>query len=53
MASVAVSCHEAGHAVQNVAPSRVRSALVPVGEFGVTAAWTMSFLLVSCSMFQA
>ena len=36
VASVAVACHEAGHAVQNAvgyAPMRVRSAMVPVVSF--------------------
>ena len=41
VASVAVSCHEAGHAVQTAKlymPSRVRSALVPVVNLA-SAAW--------------
>ena len=46
VASVAVSCHEAGHAVQTAKmymPSRVRSALVPVVNFA-SAAWIYVFI---------
>ena len=46
VASVAVSCHEAGHAVQTAKmymPSRVRSALVPVVNLA-SAAWIYVFL---------
>ncbi len=46
VASVAVACHEAGHAVQrakNYGPMRVRTALVPVVNFSQNA-WMLVFL---------
>ena len=46
VASVAVACHEAGHAVQrakNYAPMRVRTALVPVVNFSQNV-WMLVFL---------
>ncbi len=46
VASLAVSCHEAGHAVQTAKmfmPARVRSALVPVVNFAA-ASWIYIFI---------
>lgn len=46
VASLAVSCHEAGHAVQTAKlfmPARLRSALVPVVNFA-SAAWIYVFI---------
>lgn len=46
VASVAVACHEAGHAVQHAkdyAPMRVRTALVPVVNFSQNV-WMLVFL---------
>lgn len=46
VASLAVSCHEAGHAVQTAKmfmPARVRSALVPVVNFAA-ASWIYVFI---------
>jgi Zn-dependent membrane protease YugP len=46
VASVAVACHEAGHAVQrakNYAPMRARTALVPVVNFSQNV-WMLVFL---------
>ena len=45
VASVAVACHEAGHAVQHArgyVPGRIRSALVPVVNFA-SATWILVF----------
>ena len=47
VASAAVACHEAGHAVQHArgyAPVRIRSALVPVVNF-TSNAWMIAFFL--------
>lgn len=47
VASVAVACHEAGHAVQNAqgyAPLRFRNALVPVVNFA-SQAWLIVFFV--------
>lgn len=47
VASVAVACHEAGHAVQHArgyVPVRIRSALVPVVNF-TSNAWMIVFFL--------
>ena len=47
VASVAVACHEAGHAIQNAtgyALMRVRSSLVPVVNFA-SSAWLIVFMI--------
>ena len=47
VASVAVACHEAGHAVQNArsyAPMRIRAALVPVVN-AASSAWMLVFFM--------
>lgn len=47
VASVAVACHEAGHAVQHAqdyAPARWRSAIVPIANFG-SQAWMVVLIL--------
>ncbi|ERI04694.1 zinc metallopeptidase [Atopobium sp. oral taxon 810] len=47
VASVAVACHEAGHAVQNAngyAPMKIRTAIVPVVNF-TQQAWVFLFML--------
>ncbi len=47
VASAAVACHEAGHAVQharNYVPVKIRSALVPVVNF-TSNAWVLVFIL--------
>lgn len=47
LAAVAVSAHECGHAVQDqkaYAPLKMRSALVPVANFGVTLSWPLILL---------
>ena len=44
VASVAVACHEAGHAVQhdrNYMPARIRMAIVPVVNIGAQLSWPM------------
>lgn len=44
VAAVGVAAHECGHAIQhakNYAPLRIRSALVPVANFGSTLAWPL------------
>lgn len=54
VASVAVACHEAGHAVQNArsyAPMRFRSALVPVVNFASNAWMVVFFLGVALQAF--
>ena len=47
VAAIGVAAHEAGHALQdrdNYGPLRIRSALVPVTNFGQTAAFPILFL---------
>ena len=47
VASVAVACHEAGHAVQhdrNYMPARIRMAIVPVVNIG-SELWMLSYCL--------
>jgi Zn-dependent membrane protease YugP len=44
VASVAVACHEAGHAVQtamNFLPNKIRSAILPAARFGSAFSWIL------------
>jgi len=44
LAAVGVACHEAGHALQHAhryAPLALRSAIIPVAQFGSIAAWPL------------
>ena len=46
LAAVGVAAHECGHAIQhhiNYAPLSIRSALVPVANFGSTLSWPLFF----------
>lgn len=58
LAAIGVSAHEAGHAVQhakNYSPLALRSAIVPVAQFGSWAAWPllfMGFMFRSTSMIE-
>ncbi|NCB28608.1 MAG: zinc metallopeptidase [Clostridia bacterium] len=47
VAAIGVACHEAGHAVQyarNYAPMRLRSAIIPITQFGSVASWPLLVL---------
>ncbi|WP_283672965.1 zinc metallopeptidase [Butyricicoccus sp. Marseille-Q5471] len=47
VASIGVAAHEAGHAVQyavGYVPIRIRSAIVPLTQFGSTASWPLLLL---------
>ena len=47
VAAVGVAAHECGHAIQHAvgyAPLNIRSALVPVANFGSTIAWPLIVL---------
>lgn len=47
VAAVGVAAHECGHAIQHAqeyAPLSIRSALVPVANFGSTIAWPLIFI---------
>ncbi|MGE4548571.1 MAG: zinc metallopeptidase [Intestinibacillus sp.] len=44
VAAIGVACHEAGHAVQyanGYAPIKIRSAIVPLTQFGSTLSWPL------------
>ena len=46
-AAIGVACHEAGHAVQyavGYAPIRLRSAIIPVTNFGTRIAWPLMLI---------
>lgn len=55
IAGIAVACHEIGHAIQHqqgYAPVKLRSALVPITNFGARISWPLiiiGFLLCSIS----
>lgn len=54
MGAIGVACHEAGHAVQyaeNYAPIRVRSAIVPIANFGSYAFWPLFFIGLLFNMY--
>ena len=51
-AAIGVACHEAGHAVQyarNYAPIRLRSAVIPVTNFGSKLAMPLILIGILCS----
>ncbi len=53
VASVSVACHEAGHAMQHAdayVPLKLRSAILPVAQFGSQALWPMFFAGMLLSM---
>lgn len=56
VAAIGVAAHEAGHAVQyatNYAPIRMRSAILPVCQFGSQISWPMIFIgLIMNSQFM-
>ena len=52
VAAIGVACHEAGHAVQyaeNYAPIKLRSAIIPVTNFGSKLAMPLILLGILCS----
>lgn len=55
IAAVGIACHEAGHAVQHAEgyfPNKIRSAILPVANFGSKLSWILIFLGLISSMFQ-
>jgi hypothetical protein len=56
IAAVGVACHEAGHAVQHAEgyfPNKLRSAIVPIANFGSKLSWIFIILGLASSAFQA
>ncbi len=55
IAAVGIACHEAGHAVQHAEgylPNKIRSAILPIANFGSKLSWILIFLGLISSMFQ-
>lgn len=54
IAGIAVACHEIGHAIQHqqgYSPVKLRTALVPITNFGARISWPLIFIgFILCSM---